>query len=101
MKRYIISQPAIRDLEEIVDYFSTRNIEAGEKFILKFEKKCKYIADFPNIGRSYDDIKPSLRGLPLAGYIIFYRIVDDGVEIIRIVSGYRNLESLFLDDDKI
>jgi toxin ParE1/3/4 len=99
MKRHIISQPAIKDLEQIIDYFSNRNIEAGEKFINEFEKKCKNIANFPNMGRSYDDIKLSLRGLPLAGYIIFYRIIDDGIEIIRVVSGYRDLESLFLEDE--
>jgi toxin ParE1/3/4 len=99
MKRHIISQPAIKDLEQIIDYFSNRNIEAGERFINEFEKKCKNLANFPNMGRSYDDVKPSLRGLPLAGYIIFYRIVNDGIEIIRVVSGYRDLESLFLEDE--
>ncbi len=99
MKRHIISQPAIKDLEEIIDYFSSRNVDAGERFINEFEKKCKNLANFPNMGRSYDDIKPSLRGLPLAGYIIFYRVIDDGIEIIRVVSGYRDLEYLFLEDE--
>jgi toxin ParE1/3/4 len=99
MKRRILSQPAIKDLEEIIDYFSSRNIEAGERFINEFEKKCKYLANFPNMGRSYDDIKPSIRGLPLADRIIFYRIIDDGIEIIRVFSGYRDLESLFLKDE--
>ena len=99
MKRHVISPPAIKDLEEIIDYFSSRNVDAGERFINEFEKKCKNLANFPNMGRSYDDIKPSLRGLPLAGYIIFYRIINDGIEIIRVVSGYRDLESLFLEDE--
>ena len=99
MKRHIISQPAIKDLEEIIDYFSSRNVDAGERFINEFEKKCKNLANFPNMGRSYDDIKSSLRGLPLAGYVIFYRVVDDGIEIVRVVSGYRDLESLFLQDE--
>jgi toxin ParE1/3/4 len=98
MKRHIISQPAIRDLEEIIDYFSTYNIEAGERFINEFEKKCQSLANFSNMGRSYGHLKPSLRGLVLSGYIIFYRPMDDGIEIIRVVSGYRDLESLFLDD---
>ncbi|WP_306301634.1 type II toxin-antitoxin system RelE/ParE family toxin [Geminocystis herdmanii] len=64
----------------------------------EFEKKCKYLANFPNIGRNYDHLKPSLRGLNLANYIIFYRVINDDIEIIRIISGYRNLDSLFLDD---
>lgn len=53
------------------------------------------------MGRSYACIKPSLRGLPLDGYIIFYQVIDDRIEILRVVSGRQNLESLFtnLDDE--
>lgn len=99
MERHIISQLAIKDLEQIIDYLSSRNIEAGERFINEFEKKCKYLVNFPNMGRSYDDIKPYLQGVPLAGYIIFYPIINDGIEIIRVVSGYRDFKNLFLEHD--
>jgi toxin ParE1/3/4 len=97
MKCYIISPPAIKDLEEIIDYFSNYNLFTGENFINEFEKKCKYLANFPNMGRSYDNVNLSLRGLSLANYIIFYRVIDNGIEIVRVVSGYRDLDSLFLD----
>ena len=99
MKGHILSQPAIKYLEEIIDYFSNRNVEAGERFINKFDNKCKNLANFPNMGRSYDDIKSFLRGLPLAGYIIVYRVIDDGIEVIKVISGDRDLESLFLEDE--
>lgn len=65
-----------------------------------FEQKCKNLVKFPNIGRSYADIEPSLRGVPLEGYIILYRVIEDGVEIVRVVSGYRDLESLFSESDE-
>lgn len=99
MKQHIISPEASLDLSEIIDYFVIRNIEAGERFVDEFEKKCKYLANFPNMGRSYASIQPNLRGVPLDGYIIFYRITDSGIEIVRVVSGYRNLESLFAEDN--
>lgn len=53
------------------------------------------------MGRSYAHIKPSLRGLPLDGYVILYQVIDDGVKILRVVSGRQDLESLFaeLDDE--
>ena len=47
------------------------------------------------MGRSYQDIELSLRGIPLDNYIILYRLIDNGVEIVRVVRGYRNLEYLF------
>ena len=97
MKQHIISPEANKDLSEIIDYFTSRNIDAGERFIDEFNKKCRYLANFPNMGRSYSDIKDYLRGISLEGYIIFYRVTDSGVEILRVVSGYRDYPSLFAD----
>jgi toxin ParE1/3/4 len=95
MSRYIISQPAIRDLESISSYFADVNIEAGEKFLEGFSKRCKQLVSFPNIGRSYDSLQLELRGLPLEGYIILYRAINDGVEIVRVVNGRQDLRLLF------
>ena len=47
------------------------------------------------MGRSYDYLKTGLRGLPLDGYVILYEVIDKRVTILRVVSGYRDLESLF------
>ena len=47
------------------------------------------------MGRSYANIQPSLRGIPLDSHIILYRERDSKVEIVRVVSGYRDLNSLF------
>jgi toxin ParE1/3/4 len=100
MSRYLISPSASRDLNAIAEYFLTRNVDAGEKLFQEFVKKCQYIAQFPNLGKSYSYLRPSMRGLPLDGYIIFYRVVDDGVEIVRVVSGRQDLESLFSESDE-
>ncbi|GCL43037.1 plasmid stabilization system [Dolichospermum planctonicum] len=91
----MISPEASRDLSEIIDYFVTRNIDAGERFVDEFEKRCQYLANFPNMGRSYENIRFDLRGVPLDGYVILYRVINGGIEIVRVVSGYRDLESLF------
>jgi toxin ParE1/3/4 len=95
MSKYVISRPAIRDLESISSYFANVNVEAGEKFLQGFNKRCKQIASFPNSGRSYDDLQLGLRGLPLEGYIILYRSTDNGIEIVRVANGRQDLQSLF------
>lgn len=100
MKQHIISPKASQDLSEIIDYFVRINIDAGEHFIEKFNKKCQYLANFPNMGRSYANIKADLRGVPLENYIILYRVVNSGIEIVRVVSGYQNLESLFVESNE-
>ena len=95
MSRYLINILASRDLTEIADYFTTTNLEAGERFFREFNHKCQQLVAFPNSGKSYAQIRADLRGLSLENYIIFYRILDDGIEILRVVSGRRNLPSLF------
>jgi toxin ParE1/3/4 len=95
MSRYVINVLASRDLNEIADYFAETSIEAGERFFREFNRKCQQLVSFPNSGKSYAQVRADLRGLPLESYIIFYRVLDDGVEILRVVSGRRNFPSLF------
>jgi toxin ParE1/3/4 len=97
MSRYVINILASRDLNEIADRFAETNLEAGEQFFGDFNRKCKQLVAFPNSGKSYAEIRSDLRRLSLDGYILFYRILEDGIEILRVVSGRRNFPSLFSD----
>ncbi len=94
---YILSVEASKDLEDILDYVLQYNIDSGEKFVQNFNNKCRNIAKFPKIGRSYGNMDSALRGIPIDGYIIFYRLLENSIVIVRVVNGYRDLESLFLD----
>ncbi|MHC5767273.1 MAG: type II toxin-antitoxin system RelE/ParE family toxin [Nostoc sp.] len=95
MSRYVINILASRDINEIADYFAETSIEAGERFFSEFNRKCQQLVAFPNSGKSYAKIRPDLRGVSLQGYIVFYRVLDDCIEILRVVSGRRNFPSLF------
>lgn len=99
MSRYLLNVLASRDLTEIADYFESTNLEAGESFFREFNRKCQQLIAFPNSGKSYADIRSDLRGLSFEGYIIFYRILDDGVEILRVLSGRRNFPDFFKDSN--
>lgn len=96
MNQCLISPQAIKDLDSISEYFLTRNIETGEKIFQEFTRKCENLLQFPQMGRSYEHIRKGMRGIPLNGYIILYQLVDDHVEILRIVNSRQDLESLFV-----
>jgi toxin ParE1/3/4 len=97
MKRYIISPETSQDLNAIADYFLSCNVDAGESFFKEFSKKCQYLVNFPNLGRSYEHLRAGMRGIPLDGYIIFYQVMEDGLEILRVINGRQDLEALFSD----
>jgi toxin ParE1/3/4 len=79
--------------------FFSRNIEAGEQLLQEFTRKCKNLAAFPAMGKSYSLVRVDLRGIQLKGYVILYRLVGDGVEIVRVVSARQDLESLFEEEE--
>ncbi|MCH8218950.1 MAG: type II toxin-antitoxin system RelE/ParE family toxin [Planctomycetes bacterium] len=36
-----------------------------------------------------------IRSLPVKRYLVFYRVASDTLEIARVLSGYRDIETLF------
>jgi toxin ParE1/3/4 len=95
MRSHIITTPATLDVVEIVDFLSDRDVESGENFIREFAEKCRYLTNFPLIGKSYSELQVGLRGIQLKPYIIFYITTDEVVEIIRVIRGDRDLKALF------
>jgi toxin ParE1/3/4 len=45
--------------------------------------------------KAYPKLAPTLRGFAVDDYIVFYYPISDGINIARVVSGYRDLEDLF------
>jgi toxin ParE1/3/4 len=51
------------------------------------------------MGKIYQFLQSGIRGIPLEGYIIFYRVVETDIIILRVVNGRQNLAALFSDND--
>jgi len=100
MSHYILTAQAKQDLKEIKDYIARNNPAAARRFVQAFRQQCQLIARFPEIGRSYSQLAPALRGFPLENYIIFYRPAAKGIEVERLLSGYRDLEALFSEAEE-
>ncbi|MBW4445123.1 MAG: type II toxin-antitoxin system RelE/ParE family toxin [Plectolyngbya sp. WJT66-NPBG17] len=95
MNSYSFSDVAVQDLDEICDYVAQRDPAAASKLFDNIRKRCKLLADFPNSGKSYSQLSPDLRGAIVEEYIILYYPRTDGIDVARVVSGYRDLEVLF------
>ncbi len=60
-----------------------------------FQEKTEALARMPEMGRAREELAPGLRSLNAGNYLIFYRPADDGMQVIRIAHGSRDLPSLF------
>ncbi len=95
MANYQFSEDAIKDINEICDYIAQSNPSFANNLFDAIRQKCKLVANFPHMGKSYAQIRPNLTGFSLRDYLIFYYPHDEGIVIVRIISGYRDLKILF------
>ena len=94
-RKLIIAEQAIDDLMDIWLYIATDSIPNADRFIDFLYEKCSHLCETPNIGRKRPELLPDIRCLPVKRYLVFYRVTDKTIEIARVVSGYRDIATLF------
>lgn len=92
-----ITRQAQRDLEEIWDNLAQRNEEAADRLLEAIMEKVRFHARFPLTGRLRDDLAPHLRSSAVDRHVVFFRPVDDTVEVLRVLHGSRDVDTLMKD----
>jgi toxin ParE1/3/4 len=95
MARAKISRSAVQDLDEVWLYIAQHNIDAAEKVISQLEAAAKKLAAAPGMGRKRDELQAGLRSYPVGRYVLFYRRISGGIEVLHVYHGARRLEDLF------
>ena len=85
------SERARYDLIDIGNFIARDNPTAAAQFISELEQRCLLLSARPLSGRARDELARGLRSVPYSRYVIFYRPIKDGVEIIRVLHGARDL----------
>jgi toxin ParE1/3/4 len=87
---------AEQDLIEIGVYIAQDSLANADRFIDAIEKECQKLADSPFVlGRNCEGLHPELRRHNFKRYAIIYRPVSDGIELVGVFQGGRDLEAMF------
>lgn len=87
---------AEEDLIDIWIYIAQDNPVAADDLLDEIERRISLLADNPYLGPAREDIAEDCRYSPVGNYLILYRIIPNGIEVVRVVQGSRRLENLFL-----
>jgi toxin ParE1/3/4 len=93
----VVHRRAEDDMVEIADWIATDNPAAAERFEAEFQRTCRLLVEYPQIGPARRFRARELRGLrsrPLTGFetwIVFYRVTSSAVEVARVIHGARDL----------
>jgi toxin ParE1/3/4 len=94
----------IQDLIEQATFIAEDNLDASDRFLKAAEETFNLLGKMPAIGRFSGFTQPSLvdvRQFAIKGFqnfLIFYRISDESVDILRVLHGSRQLDAV-LDED--
>lgn len=96
MARLTITDSARTDLHEIHSQIAKDKPEAARRFVEKLRDNARRLAETPGMGRKRgEDLRPGLFSYPIGQYILFYCKQLDGIVLVRVIHGSRDLPSLF------
>jgi toxin ParE1/3/4 len=104
--KVIRRRSAQRDLVVIYRHYAR---EAGrriaDRFLTTAEAAFRRLADMPGLGKRYEHEHPALAELrvsvvsaPFNVYLVFYRPIAGGVEIVRVLHGARDTSSILAEE---
>ena len=96
MARVFWTDKARASVLEIGRYIIERSQsrQRGLDVIRRIEHKCAHYARFPLSGTAREDIGPGLRCFPVGKLIVIYRPREDGIVVILVTHGHRDLRTV-------
>lgn len=96
MKRYLLTDVAEEDIDEIAVYIAQDNVTAALKLVDSFHEAMAMLAKHPQMGHSRKDLTDQpVRFWPVKSHLIIYKETTP-IEIIRVLSGFRNIAELLI-----
>ena len=97
MPRIKWTPTAERDLGAIFDYIGREKLSptAAANVLRQINDKCSSYARQMHMGSLRPDLGSEVRCFPVAGYVVIYRPLPDGILVLTVVHGARDIPAVF------
>ena len=95
MPEVLISEQAAEDLAGIWAYIAADNPSAASRTIDRINDHCLSYAHQPELVERRPPLGNDIRCFSVGLYVIYYRKVTNGIEIVRALHGARDINRLF------
>ena len=92
-------------LDQFVYFGEQAGVELAERYFAAVDETCLQLLKHPRSGPLYDCRIARLDGLrrvPVKGfenYLVFYLPNENGIDVIRVLHGARDIDSLFAEEE--
>ncbi len=96
-KRVQFSLAALQDLRDIwrgLAEYGTLTL--ADTKIAMLQNKLVMLSQFPESGRRREELAMGMRSFPAVEFVIFYRVFADYIQIVKVLNGRRDIESILI-----
>ncbi len=86
-----LTEQAEADLDELWAFISAGSLAAADRMVDAVLEGSRMHVRFPSMGQNREELRPGLRSFVVSPFVVFYRPVDDTIEVLRILHGARNI----------
>jgi toxin ParE1/3/4 len=95
MARVTRRPQAEADILEIWDYIAEDSVVDADRWLDRLDEKLALWATQPLMGRARDELAPGIRSLALGRYVVFFEPLQDGIDVVRVLHGSRDIDTTF------
>jgi toxin ParE1/3/4 len=98
--RVIVLSQAEEDISESALFIAEDTLDSALHFIESTKEAFEFLSRHPEVGSNHAFMSPTLSGTkswPISGFenrLVFYRIRNDEIVVIRVLHGARNIDKL-------
>ena len=85
---------ALEDLTQHLEYIASQSKVGAVRWLEMVEAKCLLLRQFPEIGELMPRFGEGVRAAVVGRHIVFYRIIEDVVEVLRVLGGAQDAKNL-------
>jgi toxin ParE1/3/4 len=85
---------ARQDLLGLWDYLVLKDPATADRIYDRIEERCRILRDYPRLGPARPEIAEGARVLVIERWLALYKLVENGVQVVRTVDGARDLGRL-------
>ena len=95
MARVTRRPQAEADILDIWYYIAEDSLVEADRWVDRLDEKLALWATQPTMGRSRDELAPRVRSLAFGRYVVFFEPTSDGIDVVRVLHGSRDIDATF------
>lgn len=94
MRRFRLSRASKNDLTEIAEYIAADNPQAAKHVLSQILLHLERIGSQSGMGQRCEQFGERMRRFPVGNYVIYYRTTPNGISVVRVLHGHRNVDDI-------